>query len=268
MRPCGHRTKDESWASGRAHSEIGSEWGQSWNKTREERSRLMSWAARGQGCLYWRLSWVGRHSLADICQKVRVCSLTPTRHRNLQGVQLKNFNLQHFPAVQGINPWVTEWWGFLGHPWERPGSGWWFFHCLLCPTLYNPMDCSTPGFPVLHHLPELAQTHVHWVGDAIQPSSPLSFSSPPAFYLSQHQSLFPVSWLLTSGGQSIEASASASASVLPMNIQGWFLLELTGLISLLSKGLSRVFSNTTVQKHQFFRFREGAPKWAQSSSSD
>ena len=171
MRPCGHRTKDESWASGRAHSESGSEWGQSWNKTREERSRLMSWAARGQGCLYWRLSWVGRHSLADICQKVRVCSLTPTRHRNLQGVQLKNFNIQHFPAVQGINPWVTEWWGFLGHPWERPGSGWWFFHCLLCPTLYIPMDCSTPGFPVLHHLPELAQTHVHWVGDAIQPSS-------------------------------------------------------------------------------------------------
>ena len=61
---------------------------------------------------------------------------------------------------------------------------------------------------------------------------------------------FPLSWLFTSGGQSI--GASASASVLLMNIQGWFLLGLTGFISLLSKGLSRVFSNTTVQKHQFF----------------
>ena len=60
----------------------------------------------------------------------------------------------------------------------------------LCPTLWNPMNCSTPGFPVYHHLPELAQTHVHWVGDAIQPSHPLSCPSPPAFNLSQHQSLF------------------------------------------------------------------------------
>ena len=61
---------------------------------------------------------------------------------------------------------------------------------------------------------------------------------------------FPISWLFTSGGQSI--GASASASVLPMNIRDWFLLELTALISLQSKGLSRVFSNTTVQNHQFF----------------
>ena len=61
---------------------------------------------------------------------------------------------------------------------------------------------------------------------------------------------FPMSWLDPSGGQTI--GASASASVLPMNIQGWFPLRLTGLTSLLSRGLSRVFSNTTVQKHQFF----------------
>ena len=59
-----------------------------------------------------------------------------------------------------------------------------------CPTLCNPMDCSMPGFPVLHRLPEFAQTHVHWVGDATQPSHPLSSPSPPAFNLSQHQSLF------------------------------------------------------------------------------
>ena len=59
-----------------------------------------------------------------------------------------------------------------------------------CPTLCNPMDCNTPGFPVHHQLPELTQTHVHRVGDIIQPSHPLSSPSPPAFSLSQHQGLF------------------------------------------------------------------------------
>ena len=72
----------------------------------------------------------------------------------------------------------------------------------------------------LHQLPEFTQTHAHWVSDAIQPSRPLSSLSPPAFNLSQHQGLFQESQLFTSGGQSI--GASASASVLPMNIQGWF----------------------------------------------
>ena len=64
-----------------------------------------------------------------------------------------------------------------------------------CPTLCDPMNCSTPGFPVHHQLPEFTQTHVHWVGDAIQPSHPLS-SSPPAFNLSQHQGLFK--WVTSS----------------------------------------------------------------------
>ena len=59
-----------------------------------------------------------------------------------------------------------------------------------CPTLCDPMNCSTPGLPVLHHLPELAQTPVHRVGDAIQPSHPMSSLSPPALNLSQHQGLF------------------------------------------------------------------------------
>ena len=59
-----------------------------------------------------------------------------------------------------------------------------------CPTLCNPMQCSMPGFPVLHHLSELAQTHVHWIGDAFQPSCLLSSPSPPTFKLSQHQGLF------------------------------------------------------------------------------
>ena len=95
------------------------------------------------------------------------------------------------------------------------------------PTVCNPIDCSTAGFPVHHQLPELAQTHVHWVGDAIQPSYPLSS---PAFNLPSSRS-FPVSQFFASGKQSI--GASASASVLPMNIQDWFPLGLTGLISLL-----------------------------------
>ena len=119
----------------------------------------------------------------------------------------------------------------------------------LCPTLCNPMECSKPGFPVHHKLPKLAQTHVHRVGDAIKPSHSLSSPSPPAFNFSQHQGLFQ--WVsLDQVAKSI--GVSASTSVLPMNIQDWFSLGLTCLISLKSKGLSRVFSNTTVQKHQFF----------------
>ena len=104
-----------------------------------------------------------------------------------------------------------------------------------CPILCNPKDCSTPGFPVLHNLLEFVQTHVHWIGDAIQLSHPLSFPSSPALNLSQHQSLY---WWVDS--VSVGQSIGASASVLPMNIQGWFSLGLTCLISLQSKGLSRV----------------------------
>ena len=105
-------------------------------------------------------------------------------------------------------------------------------HSMLC----NHMDCSTPGLPVHHQFLEFAQTHVHWVSDVIQPSHPLLSPSLPAFSLSQHQGLSSES-VLPSGGQGIGALASAG---------------LTGWISLQSKGLSRVFSNTTVQKHQFF----------------
>ena len=129
-----------------------------------------------------------------------------------------------------------------------------------CLTLFDPMGCSIPGFSVLHYLPEFAQTHVHWVGDAIQPSHPLLTPSSPALNLSQHQGFFPVSWLFASGGQ--RTGASASASVLSMNIQGWFLWQWTYMISLQSKGLSRVFSNTTVQKHQFFG--AGSSLWPNS----
>ena len=118
-----------------------------------------------------------------------------------------------------------------------------------CPTLCDPMDCNTPGLPVHHQLPEFTETHVPRVSDAVQPSHPLSSPSPPALNLSHHQGLF-TSQFFTSGGQSI--GASASASILPMNIQDLFPLGRTGWISSQSKGLLRVFSNTTVQKHLFF----------------
>ena len=111
-----------------------------------------------------------------------------------------------------------------------------------CPTLCDPMNRSTSGLPVHHQLPETTQTHAHRVGDAIQPSHPLSAPSPPAPNPSQHQGLFQ--WINSAwGGQSTEVSASAS--VLPMNTQDWSPLGWTGWISLQSKGLSRVFSNTT-----------------------
>ena len=112
------------------------------------------------------------------------------------------------------------------------------------------MNCSTPGFLVLQHLLELAQIHVHPVHEAIQSSLTQLSPSPPAFSLSQHQDLFQ--WVGSWHQVTKVLGSSASASVLPMNVQAWFPLELTGLISLQSKGLSRVFSSTTIQKHQFF----------------
>ena len=104
-----------------------------------------------------------------------------------------------------------------------------------CPPLCYPMGCSTPGLPVYHQLPEFTQTHVHWVGDAIQPSHPLLTPSSPALNLSQHQSLFK--WV---------SSLHQVAKVLEFQLQyqsfQWSPLGWTGWISLLSKGLSRVFS--------------------------
>ena len=114
-----------------------------------------------------------------------------------------------------------------------------------CLTLCNPMYCSRPGCPVLHSLLEFAQTHVLWVSDAIQPSHPLLPPSSFALSLSQHQVLFQRAGSL----QSIVALASAS--VLSTNIQDWFPLWLTGLISMKSKELWRFFSST-IWKHQFF----------------
>ena len=119
----------------------------------------------------------------------------------------------------------------------------------LCPTLCDHMDCSTPDFFVLHYLPEFAQLMSI---DSVIPSNHLTLCHPLLFLPSvfSPSMSFPVSWLVTSGGQN--TGASASISVLPMNIRSRFPLGLTGLISLLSKGLSCVLSRTTVQKHQFF----------------
>ena len=110
------------------------------------------------------------------------------------------------------------------------------------------MDCSTPGFPVLHYFLEFASLHVHQQCCLIIASSAALFSFCLQSFLASGS--FPISHLFASGGQSI--GALASASVLPMNIQGWFLLGLNGLIFFESKGLSRVFSITTVRRHQFF----------------
>ena len=126
-----------------------------------------------------------------------------------------------------------------------------------CLTLCDPMNCSTPGLPVHHHFPEFTQIHVHRGSDTIQPSHPWSSPSPPAPNPSKP---FPKSQLFTWGGQS--TGVSALASFLPKKSQGWSPLEWTGWIFLQSKGLSRVFSNTTVQKHQFF----GAQLSSQSNS--
>ena len=117
-------------------------------------------------------------------------------------------------------------------------------------SLYGLMDCSTPDFPIHYQLFKLAQAHVNRVNDTIQPSHPVCcpLLLLPSIFPSSGS--FPMSLFFSSGGQSI--GVSASASVLPVKVQDWFPLGLTGLISLQSKELSRVFSNTTVQKHPFF----------------
>ena len=117
-----------------------------------------------------------------------------------------------------------------------------------CLTLWDPMDYSMPGLPVHHQLPEFTQTHLHWVSDAIQPPHPLS-SPPPSIFPSirvfSNESALHIRWP--------KYWSFTSTSVLTTNTQDWSPLGWTGWISLQSKGLSRVFSNTTVQKHQFFQ---------------
>ena len=117
-----------------------------------------------------------------------------------------------------------------------------------CLILWDHMDCSTSGFPLHHQLLEFAQTHVHWVGDAIQPSHPLSslFLLPsifPSIRVFSSESVLCIRW---------PKYWSFSFNISPSKeYSGLMFLALTGFTSLQSKGLSRVFSNTTAQKHQF-----------------
>ena len=120
-----------------------------------------------------------------------------------------------------------------------------------CLTLCDPMDCSMPGFLVLHYLPKFAQTHCI---ESVILSNHLNLCCPllflPSFFPSIRIFSNSLSQLFASGGQS--TGDSASASVLSVKIQGWSPLGLTCLISLLSREISRVFSSITVWKHQFF----------------
>ena len=109
----------------------------------------------------------------------------------------------------------------------------WVEFSLSCPTLWDPMDYSTLGLPVHHQLPEFTQTHVHWVGDAIQSSHSLLSPSPSALNPSQHQGLFK--WVSSPHQVAKVLEFQPSASVLPMNNQDWFPLGWTSWISLLSK---------------------------------
>ena len=107
-----------------------------------------------------------------------------------------------------------------------------------CLTLCDPMDCSTPDFPVHHQLPEFTQTCAHPVGNAIQTSHSLLSPSPPTFNLSQPQGLFQS----VGFSHQVAKSIGASATVLPMDIQDWFPLGSTGLISLQSMGIKQFSS--------------------------
>ena len=119
----------------------------------------------------------------------------------------------------------------------------------FCLTLCNLHELPHARLPCPLQSPGFVQTHVHWMSDTIQPSHPLSFPSLlpwilPNIRVFSNESVLCIRWP--------NIRASASAPVLPMNIQDWFPLGWTGWISLQSKGLSRVFSNITVWKHQFF----------------
>ena len=119
-----------------------------------------------------------------------------------------------------------------------------------CPTLCGHVDCSLPCLHVTHYLLEFAQVHAYCISDAVQPSHPLMTSS-SALNLSQHQGLFQWVICLHQMNKILELQLQHQSSQW-VNIQGWFPLRLTGLTSFLSKGLSGVFSSTTVQRHQFF----------------
>ena len=187
--------------------------------------------------------------------------MVQNNHRDLSNSSVCSLGAQWIKINNRASPGLVH--ALLIHSWDLRQLG----TCSVqfssvtqsCLTLCDPMNRSMLGLPVHHQLPESTQTHVHRVGDAIQPSHPPSSPSLPVLNISQHQGLFK---LVSSLRQVAKVLDSASTSVLPMNTQDWSPLGWTGWISLQSKGLSRVFSNTTVQKHQFF----GAQLSSQSNS--
>ena len=119
-----------------------------------------------------------------------------------------------------------------------------------CLTFCDPMDCSMPGFPVLHYLPKVAQIHVHWVSDAIQPSHPLLPPCPPTLNLSQHQGL--LQWV----GSSHQMARDLELQLHRYEYQGWLPLGLAGLILFQSKGLKSLLqhrsSKASILRHSAF----------------
>ena len=145
------------------------------------------------------------------------------------------------PAHATLDPPLMSVWNL-----KSPASSWCCSVAQPHPTLCNPMGLHYARLPCPSPSPRACSIHVHWVSDAIQPSCPLSSPSPAS-------GSFLMSQLFISGGQSIRASASTS--ILLMNIQYWFPLAFTGLVSLLSKGLSRVFSKPQLKSFKSLAFR-------------
>ena len=181
----------------------------------------------------WTVAWQASLSITNsqsLLKLVTIESVMPSNHCPLWSSFPPAFNLSH---RQGIFQLVHL------HLSSVPFSS----VAQSCLTLCDPMNRTTPGLPVHHQLPEFTQTHVHRVRDAPAISSSVApFSSYPQSFPASGS--FPMSQFFASDGQSF--GLSASASVLPMNMQDWFPLGWTGWSSLQSKGLSRVFSNTTV----------------------
>ena len=152
---------------------------------------------------------------------------------------LKSLSFFHCISLPPLSKIRLDWFSYLCIQFSSVAQS--------CPTLCDPMNCSMPGLPVHHQLPESTQTiYIRWCHPTIS-SSVVPFSSCPQSFPASGS--FPMSQVFASGGQII--GISASASVLPMNTQDWSPLGWTGWISLKSKGLSRVFSNTTVKYIKF-----------------
>ena len=180
-----------------------------------------------------RVPWTARRSNQSILKEINP-------EYSLKGLMLK-LKLQYFGHLMWTDSLEkTLMLKRLKTGGKGDGRGWDQFSSVTQsgPTLCNPLGCSTPGIPVTHQLLELTQTHVHWVGDAIQPSHPLSSPSPPAFNLSQHQGLFQTV-------SSLHQVAKVLEFQLHHQSHQWIFKT-----DLLKDGLvgspCRVFSNTTV----------------------